>query len=242
MSLDRPLINSVHLYHDVFFYRHDHSHRYHDSHRDRSSYHSSDYSRPHDRSSDHSRPHDQHSRSYERSSDHHSRSYEKKDRRDDHHRGSSRDYSSESRHHSHRDRNSDSASRHSNPTSSPKSGSSHEGKRYGEEKRSSETDREKRWRRVILLNFKEDFLARFLKQKLQWSLPYLFHSELSWLLFDIFNIFLGCCDGECVFFSFLVWFGFLFYYFHFSANQSFFFVTKRWSCRFEFKCAAVASG
>lgn len=123
---------------------HDHSHRYHEPQRDRPSYHTSDYSRTHDRPSEHSRSHDQHSRaSYERNSDHHSRSYEKsRDRRDDHHRSSVREYSSESRYHAHRDRNSDSSSsRHGNQTSSPKSG---EGKRHGEDRRSLETDREKR--------------------------------------------------------------------------------------------------
>lgn len=123
---------------------HDHSHRYHDPQRDRPSYHASDYSRTHDRPSEHGRSHDQHSRpSYERNSDHHFRSYEKsRDRRDEHHRSSVREYSSESRHHSYRDRSSDSSSsRHGNPSSSPKSG---EAKRYGEDRRNVEIDREKR--------------------------------------------------------------------------------------------------
>lgn len=124
--------------------RHDHGHRYHDTHRDRPSHHSSDYSRSHDRSSDHGRPHDQHSRSYDRSSDHHSRSYDKRERRDDYHRGDSREYSSESRHHSNRDRNSDFTSRHGNPPGSPKLGSTHDSKRYGEDKRTVDTDRDKR--------------------------------------------------------------------------------------------------
>lgn len=147
-NVARKMLNVYYLeYSNIsFFCSHDHSHRYHDSHRDRSSHHSSDYSRTHDRSADHTRSHDQHSRSsYERSSDHHSRSYEKgRDRRDDHHRSSARDYLPENRYHSHRDRNTDSTSRHGNSTSSPKSGVANDSKRHGEEKRGLETDREKR--------------------------------------------------------------------------------------------------
>lgn len=130
--------------------RHDYGHRYHDTHRDRPSHHSSDYSRSHDRPSDHSRSHDQHSRSYERGADHHhSRSYDKRERRDDYHRSDTRDYSTESRHHSHRDRTSDLSSRHSVPSTSPKLGSTHDSKRYGEDKRTLDNDREKRWQRLV---------------------------------------------------------------------------------------------
>ena len=133
----------LYLLRRLLLFRHDYSHRYHDSHRERPSFHSSDYSRTHDRPLDHSRSHDQHSRSYERSSDHHSRSYDKRDRRDEHHRSGPRDYSSESRYHSHRDRISDSTLRHGNLASSPKSSSTHESKR-NEDRRSMETEREKR--------------------------------------------------------------------------------------------------
>lgn len=125
--------------------RHDYGHRYHDTHRDRPSHHSSDYSRSHERPSDHSRSHDQHSRSYERGADHHhSRSYDKRERRDDYHRSDTRDYSTESRHHSHRDRTSDPSLRHSAPSTSPKLSSTHDSKRYGEDKRTLDNDREKR--------------------------------------------------------------------------------------------------
>lgn len=182
------------------FFRSDYSHRYHDSYRDRPSFHNSDFSRTHERSSDHGRSHDQHSRGYERNSDH-SRSYEKRDRRDDYHRGSSRDYLSEGRyHHSHRERNSDSTLRHGNSASSPKSGSTHESKRY-EEKRSVEGERDKRWQRVTCITFLVEVCfkhAHVLVSNQMWRRIFPRYIDTVTYFINIFHIF------EClIFFIFL---------------------------------------